>query len=98
MQTIFDKLHNLTVVFSTDNLWSHPVRRSHHCGPLFITLNVCAEAEVCDLDTAVGAQEDVVRLDVSMKDSTLVKVVHAFKNLKLIIGMLMRLSIERPES
>jgi hypothetical protein len=45
-------------------------------------LDIGAEAEVGDLDPAVGAEEDVVRLDVAVKDAAFVQVVHALKNLQ----------------
>ena len=68
-------------MFPADNFWCHPVWRSNHGVSLLVALHVCAEAEVCDLDAAVGAQQDVVGLDVAVQDPALVQVVHAFQDL-----------------
>ena len=75
-------LVRLTIVFPADNFRGHPVRRSYHRVPLLVALHVRAEAEVGDLDSAVGAQQDVVRLDVAMQDPASVQVVHALQDLK----------------
>ena len=71
-----------TVMFSTDDLWRHPVGRADHRVSLLVALDVRAEAEVGDLDAAVDAQEDVVRLDVSVEDALVVEVVDALQNLE----------------
>ena len=71
-------------MFPADHFRRHPVRGSDHGVPLLVSLDVGTEAEVGDLDAAVGAEEDVVRLDVAVQDPALVEVVHAFQNLKVI--------------
>ena len=52
-------------MFPADHFRGHPVGRADHRVPLLVALHIGAEAEVGDLDAAVGAQQDVVGLDVS---------------------------------
>ena len=69
-------------MFPAHDFRSHPVRRADHSVSLLVALDVCAEAKVGDLDAAVDAEEDVVRLDVSVEDALVVEVVDAFQDLK----------------
>ena len=61
-------VHLGPVVLPGDHLGRHPVRGPHHRGPLVLLAgDLGAEAEVGELDLALHAEQDVVRLDVAME-------------------------------
>lgn len=65
-------VHLGPIVLSCHHLRRHPVGRADHGGPLVLLgADLGAKAKVSELDVAVHAKQDVVRLDVAVDHVTL---------------------------
>jgi hypothetical protein len=70
------------VLFARDNFRSHPVWCTDHGRALHVGLvDLCAEAEISELDVAVHAEQYVVGLDVTVNDTLGVQELQAVKRL-----------------
>jgi hypothetical protein len=70
------------VFFACDNLGSHPVWCADHGRTLHVRLvNLGAETEIGQLDVAIHAEQNVVRLDVSVDNTLGVQELQAVKRL-----------------
>ena len=68
-------------MLSTDDLGRHPIRSPDQGVSLLISLDIGAESEVGDLDSAVDAQKDVVGLYVTVENAFAVQITDALENL-----------------
>lgn len=68
------------VFFACNNLGSHPVWCADHGRALHVGfIDLGAEAEICELDVAVHAEQNVVRFDVAVDDTLGVQELQAVK-------------------